>query len=282
VSVGYESTQRFLRPHDVGRVRRNQRRIQIQRILGALGHVFVVGTVVTIAAWLYLRAQSDTRFALKTIEVAGAVHTQRAAIDEVTKVYNGTNLFRLDIGRLQSDIGHLPWVSRVGIEKKLPDTLRIRIVERTPVALLQSGATLQYVDEHGVAFAELSPSVGDHDLPIIRNAGGSELARAVALLSDLHARDPQVFSRISELRPVAPKGFVLFDRELAAQILANNDDLSKKWRDLYAIAQAEQLGPGTIEYADLRFADRIVIKPVHPITTAAAPASIAAPAQITN
>lgn len=282
MSLGYESTQRFLRPHDVGRVRRNQRRIQIQRILGALGHLFVVITVVTIAAWLYLRAQSDTRFALKTIEVAGAVHTPRGAIDEVTKGYSGTNLFRLDIGRLQSDLGRLPWVSRVGIEKKLPDTLRIRIVERAPAALLQRGAVLQYVDEHGVAFADLSPSVGDQDLPIIRNATGFELARAVALLHDLHARDPQVFSRISEVRPVAPKGFVLFDRELATQVLANDDDLSTKWRAFYAIARAEHLGRGSIEYADLRFADRIVVKPVHPITTAAAPATIAAPAQITN
>jgi cell division protein FtsQ len=282
MSLGYESTQRFLRPRDVGRVRRNQRRIQVQRILGALGHLFVVLTVVTIAAWLYLRAQSDRRFALKTIEVAGAAHTQRDAIDEVTKVYNGTNLFRLDIGRLQTDIGRLPWVSRVGIEKKLPDTLRIRIVERVPVALLQSGATMQYVDEHGMAFAPLSPSVGDHDLPVIRNAGGSELERAVALLRDLRTRDPQVFSRVSELHPIAPKGFVLFDRELATQVFANDDDLSTKWRELYAITRAERLGPGSIEYADLRFADRIVIKPVHPIATAAAPATIAAPAQITN
>jgi cell division septal protein FtsQ len=282
VSTSYESTQRFLRPHDVGRVRRNQRRIQVQRILAALGHIAVVGTVVAIAVWIYLRAQSDTRFALKSIEVAGTVHTPRASIDDVTKAYAGTNLFRLDIARLQHDLGRLAWVSRVEIEKKLPDTLRIRVVERAPVALLQSGASLQYVDEHGVAFAQLSPSIGDSDLPVIRDASGAELLRAVALVRALRSRDPQVFSRISEVRPIAPRGFVLFDRELGAPVFANDDDLSAKWRDLYAIARAEQLGRRGIEYADLRFTDRVVIKPVHPITTTAAPATIAAPAQITN
>jgi cell division protein FtsQ len=282
MTVSYESTQRFLRPHEPGRVRRNQRRIQAQRILGALGHLAVVATVVTIAAWLYLRAQSDTRFALKSVEVAGAVHTPRAAIDDVTKAYGGTNLFRLDIARLQADLVRLPWVSRVEIEKKLPDTLRIRIVERAPVALLQNGSTLHYVDDHGVAFAQLSAEIGDRDLPVIRDARGAELARAVALLRTLRARDPQVFSRISELRPVAPRGFALFDRELGAQIYANDDDLSSKWRDLYGIVRAEHLGPRSIEYADLRFGDRIVLKPLHPITTTAAPAALAAPAQITN
>ena len=84
------------------------------------------------------------------------------------------------------------------------------------------------------------------------------------------------------MRPIAPAGFALFDRELATQIYANDADLSARWRQLYAITRAEGLGPGSIEYTDLRFADRIVIKPVHPITTAAVPATIAAPAQITN
>lgn len=290
--MNYESSQRFLRPHDVGRVRRNQRRIQVQRLLGALGHIAVVATVVTIAAWLYLRAQSDVRFALKKIDVAGAVQTPRAAIDDVTKSYAGTNLFRLDIARLQESLQRLPWVSRVEIEKNLPDTLRIRVVERVPVALLQAesrqtqsspqGTSLQYVDERGVAFAPLSPTVGDRDLPVIRDAAGAELLRAVTLLRTLRAGDPQLFSRISEVRPVAPRGFVLFDRELGAAIFANEDDLSAKWRDFYAVARAENLGPRSIEYADLRFGDRIVIKPVHPIATTAAPAPIAAPVQITN
>ncbi len=84
------------------------------------------------------------------------------------------------------------------------------------------------------------------------------------------------------MRPVAPRGFALFDRELGAEVYANEDDLSAKWRDFYAVARAENLGPHSIEYADLRFGDRIVIKPVHPIATTAAPAPIAAPAQITN
>lgn len=283
MSVGYDSTSpRFFRPNDAGRVPRNQRRIQIQRILAILGRLAAVLTLVAIAGWLYFRTQSDTRFALKSIEVTGATHTPRPAIDEVMKAYAGANLFRLDIARLQADLGKLPWVSRVEIEKKLPDTLRIKVVERTPVALTRAGELLQYVDEHGVAFAQLSPSIGDTELPIIRDATGGELARTVALIRDLRANDPKLFSRVSEVHPVGPRGFALFDRELGAVVYANADDLSAKWRDLYAVIHAEHLGPKSIDYADLRFTDRIVIKPLHPITTTTAPAPIAAPAQITN
>ncbi|MEK6372662.1 MAG: FtsQ-type POTRA domain-containing protein [Acidobacteriota bacterium] len=263
MSARYDTTERFFRPADVATLRRNQRRIQIQRIILVGSRLLVVGAIVAAAAWLYRHTQSDARFALKTIEVSGAVHTPRSAVDAITQAYVGANLFRLDISHIQNDLLALGWVSRIETEKKLPDTLRVRIVERTPVALMQSGDRLQYVDENGLPFAELSPAVGDSDLPLITGAArGSELARCVALLRALRARDAEVFARISEVRPVAPDGFALFDRQLGAVVYAREGDLSAKWRDLYAITGAEKLGRASIAYADLRFADRIVIKPL--------------------
>src|SRR5205085_9955716 len=143
--------------------------------------------------------------ALKTIEVTGAVHTPRGAVDAVTRGYVGGNLFKLDIANVQNDLGKLGWVSRIEAEKKLPDTLRIRIVERTPVALLQAGDKLQYVDERGAAFAELSPQVGGGDLPLITVAArGGNAAPCVALLRCLRAHDPELYGVVSEIRQVAP------------------------------------------------------------------------------
>ena len=282
MSAGYETTQRFLRPTDVGRTRRNQRRIQIQRIFSIACNVLAVLTVLTVAAWLYRRAQSDERFAVKTIEISGAAHTPRAAIDAITRTYVGLNLFKIDIARVQHDLGGLAWVQRIEIEKKLPDTLHIKIVERTPVAVVQHDARLDYVDEQGVVFAELSPSVGDSDLPMITDADGAELARAVRFIRDLHANDAPLFARVSEVRPVAPNGFAVFDRALGAFVYLNSGDALPKWRSLYAIAAAEHLGRAQIAYADLRFADRIIVKPVHPLAAGAPVTHLAAAAQITN
>ena len=274
MSARYETTERFFRPADVAALRRNQRRIQIQRLILVGSRVLVVAAVVGAALWLYRHTQSDARFALKTIEVTGAAHTPRAAIDAVTRAYVGANLFRLDVSRIQDDFRTLGWVSRIDAEKKLPDMLRVRIVERTPVALLQSGDRLQYVDESGIPFADLSPAVGDSDLPIIScpledrqsclpgQSGVPVLHSCVALLRTLRARDPELYARISAIRPVPPDGFALFDRQLGAVIYANPGDLSSKWRELYAIAEAEKLNRTAIAYADLRFANRIVIKPL--------------------
>lgn len=249
---------RFFRPTDVARLRRNQRQIQIGRLLVLLRNVAVLAIVVACGIWIWQHAQSDARFAVKHIEIAGEVHTPRAAIDRVAQRYVGLNLFQIDIARVQRDLGGVGWISRINIEKKLPDTLRIKITERTPVALVSSNGTLRYVDEAGAAFAELTPAAGDNDLPLITGASGPELTRAIALLRELRARDREIYSRVSEVRPIAPRGFAIFDRELGAFVYADADNVSAKWRSLYAILGAEN--HPRIEYADLRFADRVIVR----------------------
>lgn len=254
------TASRFLRPTDVARLRRNQRRIQVQRLLVLMRNAALAAALVAGAVWAYRHTQSNERFAVRTIEVDGAVHTSRAALDLVTRRYVGLNLFQIDIARVQKDLGGLGWVHRIDIEKKLPDTLRIKITERTPVALVRTGDRLLYVDEDGVGFAELSPASGNDDLPIITDAQGAELARSVALLRELRTRDRELYSRVSEVWPIPPRGFALYDRDLGAVVYANADDLAAKWRQLYAVLEAEN--HPNIEYADLRFADRVIVKPL--------------------
>ena len=250
----FDSTaSRFLRPADVARLRRNQRQIQAHRLLVLARNAGLLLLLIAAAFWGFRQTQSHERFAVRAVAVDGAVHTSKAALDMLTARYVGLNLFKIDIARVQKDLGALGWVERIDIEKTLPDTLRIKITERVPVALVRTGNALMYVDRSGHAFAELSPSVRDRDLPIISQAEGSELARTVTLLEGLEQADPQLYARVSEVWPIPPRGFAIFDRELDAVVYANADDIVPKWRKLYAILAAEK-NP-EIEYADLRFAD---------------------------
>jgi cell division protein FtsQ len=257
--VNFDTTaSRFLRPPDVARLRRNQRRIHAQRLLIILRNTGLAAALVVGGVWAYRHTQSDERFAVRTIEIDGALHTPRGELDVITQRYVGLNLFKIDIERVQHDVRGLGWVRRIDIEKKLPDTLRIKITERQPVALVRNGDQVRYVDEEGLPFAELSPRVGDADLPLISDASDKELVRTVALLRDLRARDRELYSRVSEVWPIPPRGFALYDRQLGAVVYANDEDVVAKWRNLYAVLHAEN-NP-KIEYADLRFADRVIVK----------------------
>ncbi|HEX9162023.1 MAG TPA: FtsQ-type POTRA domain-containing protein [Thermoanaerobaculia bacterium] len=273
---------RFLRPNDVAAIQRNQRRINAQRAVQIGRSAGLALVVIALAVWAFHRAKSDPRFAVKTIEISGAVHTTRAELDSVTSTFAGVNLFKIDIAHVQAQLLSLPWVSHIDIEKKLPDTLRIRVVERTPEALVRDDGRLRYTDGSGNAFAQVSPLGGDPDLPLIAATDPGDIQRCLQLVRDLRRRDPMLYSRISEVRPLAPHSFALFDRDLGTVVYADIEDISEKWRTLYAIANAERYGRGTIEYADLRFADRVVLRPVHPITPSAVSIVPAQDVQITN
>lgn len=282
MSVLPESTERFFRPADVESIRRNYRDVKVRSFFRALRNLAILVAVIALAIFAYRRTQSDARFAIRHIEVTGAVHTQKAAIDALTRQYAGLNLFRLDIDRVRHDLSALDWVSRIEIEKALPDTLRIRVVERTPAALMSQNGTLRYVDENGGVFADLSPEIGDSDLPLIVATTGDDAVRAVDLLRRLRTRDPEIYARVSEVRPLLPHGFALFDRELGATIYAEAEDLPSKWRQLHAIAAAEKFSRGEVQYADLRFDGRIVIKPVHAVFGPSMTVPQTTTAQITN
>jgi cell division septal protein FtsQ len=255
------SSDRFFRPSDPKATRRNYRRVQVGKVLAIATNVVVALIVGAVALWLWQRTQNDARFAIKTIESVGAKHTSRAAIDAVTRPYLGRNLFRLDIEELRRDMAALPWVSEVAIEKELPGRLTIHLTEREPVALVSERGDLRYVDVKGVVFEELRPEFGNAGLPIIVSEGGEGVAECVAFLEALRSGSPALYARVSEVSPEEGGTFRVFDRELRAPVLLDPADAASKWASLLSIAEAEQYEAGSIEYADLRFANRVVVKP---------------------
>ncbi len=260
----FETGHRFLRPNDLGRTRRNHRQLQAQRLLMVAANALLVALLAVGSFWLYHRTQQDSRFAIRSVEISGAPHTPAATISRVAAAYRGRNLFRLDIAAVQQDFLTLPWVERIRVEKKLPDTLVIHVIERTPSALVVIEGTPRYVDAKGRIFADLSPATGNAELPLITETRTEAVARCVEFLEAIRTSDPLLYSRVSEIQSLEAGGFRLFDRALAAYVFIDDLDSFEKWRTLYRVAAVEGFSAGAIEYADLRFNDRIVVKPRAP------------------
>lgn len=273
------TASRFLRPSDVGRIRRNQKQVHFFRVLAIARSVVAIVVMVVAGLWAWRHTQSDARFSVRQVEVAGAKHVSMSAVRQITDRYVGANLFQMDIANVQAEFGRLGWVNRVEIEKRLPDTLRVRIVERVPVALRQGVNGLDYVDAAGVAFAPLSAAVGNPELPLITGATGADLPRCVAFLARIKQSDAALFSRLSEIRPMPPHGFAIFDRELGTVVYVSEENAIEKWRDLHAVAAAEQYRQNDLLYADLRFAGRLVVRPRTAVVARSAAAIIPAMSQ---
>jgi cell division septal protein FtsQ len=101
-----------------------------------------------------------------------------------------------------------PLVASASIERRLPDTLRLEIVETEAVALARM-PELQPVDARG-RLLPLSTAGTDIDLPILNVASrvsdagfvDAPAAALVRALDSLRAHQPELASWISEIEPV--------------------------------------------------------------------------------
>ncbi|HEY0592869.1 MAG TPA: FtsQ-type POTRA domain-containing protein [Thermoanaerobaculia bacterium] len=260
MTVYHGSSDRFFRPAELGTTPRNLRRLQARRLLVGLANLLLVVTLLLGGAWLWRKTQEDTRFAITTVEITGIVHAPRTAIEAIADGYEGANLFRLDLEGVRARLRRQPWIESVAVEKKLPDTLQIAITERKPAALVAAKDGLRYVDRSGVVFARLSPEVGDPDLPLIGETAPADIRAAVAFLETLRRERPDLYARVSQISASRSGGFAVWDRDLDSTVYVGPEGATK-WTAVYQIAAAEGWGPGDLEYADVRFRERIVIKP---------------------
>ncbi|MBM7411038.1 cell division septal protein FtsQ [Clavibacter michiganensis] len=126
-------------------VRRFTQRARRRRagLLGALGAVVTLAIVVGIAVYSPL-------LALRTVEVEGADRVSPASIQAALADQVGTPLPLVDLDRVGEELRAFPLIRSYSTESRPPSTLVIRIVERTPVAVIQSGAGFDLVDPAGI------------------------------------------------------------------------------------------------------------------------------------
>ncbi len=100
-----------------------------------LGTVFTVYVLWRSGEWLLNRLVYENQaFAVRVLDVQT---DGRIAVDQLSRwsgVQPGQNLMALDLARVKANIELVPNIQSVSVERLLPRTLRIRVVERNPIA----------------------------------------------------------------------------------------------------------------------------------------------------
>ncbi len=121
------------------------------------------------------------RFAVASVQVAGAERRSAAAVADESGIAIGTNIFAIDLDGARAAILADPWIEEATLTRHLPETVEVRVHERRAAALVALGDTLLAAPD-GEPFKKLEP--GDpFDLPLITGltpdgvAGDREEAR---------------------------------------------------------------------------------------------------------
>jgi cell division protein FtsQ len=88
------------------------------------------------ARLIYVFLADAQRFPINTVKViANYQHISRQDLESVLRNYLNHSFFAIPIRHLQMDLRGLDWTEQVYISRTWPDTLKISLVEKTPVAL---------------------------------------------------------------------------------------------------------------------------------------------------
>ena len=92
---------------------------------------------------------ADMGFKLENVLIEGQ---QNALSEDILATLNadtGTPIFALNLPEIQKQLQKISWIKAAAIERRLPSTLYIALLERTPIAIWQINKQFYLVDEEG-------------------------------------------------------------------------------------------------------------------------------------
>lgn len=170
----------------------------------------------------YRAAAASSIFQPRQILVSGNDRLSSDTLIKAVRELAGPSLISADLYNIRRELQALPLVKSAQITRVLPDTLRVKIEERVPVALAkQRDNSLVWVSDDAVALGDLD-RFHDGAIPpilsgLLSDSGSdfeqAENERRIALcrqiIRDLDSETPKLSSLIDEINLNTPKDAVL-------------------------------------------------------------------------
>ena len=205
------------------------------------------------------------------IAIRGNVRLSSGEVQALTEGLRGSSILLVDLEAYRRKLLESPWVADVGLRRVLPGTVELFILERRPVGLCRLGDDLFLVDRQGTVIDQFGPKYVEFDLPIIDglvgppvgarptiDPGRAELAarviEALAARRDLAKRISQIDVRD------AHDAVVLLDDD-PALLHVGDDRFLERLLSYLDLAPALRERVPEIDYVDLRFEERVYVRP---------------------
>ncbi|HEX6421727.1 MAG TPA: FtsQ-type POTRA domain-containing protein [Acidimicrobiales bacterium] len=152
----------------------------------ALRGLLVVVLLAAVAAGLGWLVFFSSVLSVDGVEVEGVDVLDASEVRRVAAVPLGEPLARVPVGAIEARVQSLAPVKVVDVSRSWPDRVRIAVVEREAVAVVERGGVLHGVDEEGVLFRSYASRPAA--LPVVRISAGTRseaLAEAAQVIAAL-------------------------------------------------------------------------------------------------
>jgi cell division protein FtsQ len=244
------------------RLKKAARKRNIFSIVKKVGFLSVTFTI-AIALYLYLYSHPiGPIFPLQQIAFEGNKHLSDDELITLSGLSTHESLFRISNEKISQRLLLSPWITAVALRKQFPDTLSVTIKEAEPFALLDVNEHLFLIDDRGKLLEELKDDSIPF-LPVIKGDPFQEkegLLEALNLIKFMNVKG--IFIERDHVEIVAHKPHEITLTVEGMPIRVGAGGYEEKLERLIRLEEDIKKMGVPIEYIDLRFENRAIVKPI--------------------
>jgi cell division septal protein FtsQ len=273
--VAVAADKRFHRAH----VKPSRRRAHWRGVAGPVLKFTLVAAVVLFAGFRGRAMVADAAvLRVDRVVVHGNDRLTETDVSALLDGLPGQNLIWTDLEAWRRQLLASPWIREASLRRTLPSTIEVVVAERQPIGIARLAGALYLVDERGSVIDRYGPAYAELDLPIIDGLSavtakaaktGAEMPAGVdarahlagRLLSALRTR-PDVAKRVSQIDVRDLHNAAVILNGDPAVIYVGEDRFLPRLESYLELADAVREKVADIDYVDLRFDERIYVRPV--------------------
>lgn len=247
------------------------RRPRLRQLVVPLEAAICICAAGAFGYYFYNEMLESPNYKVGHIVVDGTSAVTPAEVRRAAGVTTSDSLLFLDREAVAARVAALPYVASAEIQRELPNTLTITLVERKPVATLVAGRRCFLVDREGYVLEQIDLSAPQEG-PLITNVPalgvvtvGEQLTHP-ALVEALHLWEAYASAPISEevtlseISAAGPMELIMYWEEAPYEVRWGRSDYQKQAERL-SILWLEKGGQLPCqEYLDLRFDEDLVCR----------------------
>ncbi len=191
---------------------------------------------------------------------------------QLANVKHGSLIYDVDLKAVQKGLMSHYYIKEAIVERNLPSTIQLTVIERTPIALVNKPDAV-YLDEDGVILPH-SISKALFDLPVLTGVKlvpsvsyGSlvqdpDAHEALTILTAARMVNSELYHLISEIQIRSGHDIVLYTAEGGVPVIFGEGNIADKLvrLDTFWNNVIRQRGLQNLQYVDLRYDDQIVAR----------------------
>ncbi len=199
---------------------------------------------------------SAANMRVQKIVVEGRSNTPEPLLNAALGVHVGDSMLGFSLGGARQRIETLSWVESAAVERRLPGTLVVNLVERRPFAIWQNQGKFVLIDRDGEVVANEDVAAFG-DLPLVVGAGAPQ---AATKLLEALAAQPALRSHVAAAVRVGERRWNLRMKN-GADVLLPEGAVVPALAKLAELQASESLLDRPLSVVDMRLPDRLVVRP---------------------